>query len=468
MRFFLFLLIAIVLVLPFGGLNVKTCQAGCCGCDPVYAYDAKGEVASAVWVRDQACTATGKILTTLQKGQVVKITDKTDGWYKVIAPNGTVGWSGETFFTITDKALTSSTSSTPSTSTTSSSTLAWLRGYILLQVQEHGEAWYVNPTNFKRYYMKDGPTAYEMMHSFGLGITDADLAKIPKDTDSFTGDTALRNRLSGRILLQVQQHGEAWYIYPKTNKRYYLKDGATAYEIMRYLGLGITNSDLSKLAADNLVLKPYTTSSDTTTPTTSSSIDATFSGANFISSGVQVAGTGNFQKGSVPSGFNYKIVMQQILDRINYERTKRGKPAIVVDQRMVDTASVWANEMHNQGQITHTRLPINMIAREWVWQNFKIGFREDWGWLYENIGGGSYNRASGINESIMNSMDDLFDFYMSEEASNGIHYQTIMHDHLTHVGVGYYFAGNNDSGNLYTVLHYGGLNGNIGVIDKIW
>jgi uncharacterized protein YkwD len=68
----------------------------------------------------------------------------------------------------------------------------------------------------------------------------------------------------------------------------------------------------------------------------------------------------------------------------------------------------------------------------------------------------------------MKSMDTLFDYYMSEEASNGIHYQTIMHDHLTHVGVGYYFDGNNDTGKLYTVLHYGGLNGNIGVIDKTW
>ncbi|MCX6746130.1 MAG: SH3 domain-containing protein, partial [Candidatus Parcubacteria bacterium] len=154
------------------GLLPLASQAGCCGCDPVYAYDAKGEVKSAVWVRDQACVATGAIIDTLKAGEVVKITDKTDGWYKVISPRGKVGWSGETFFTITDKALTSSTSISSSsssnsttTTTTSSSTLAWLKGYILLQVQEHGEAWYVNPTNFKRYYMKDGPTAYEMMRS---------------------------------------------------------------------------------------------------------------------------------------------------------------------------------------------------------------------------------------------------------------------------------------------------------------
>jgi len=469
------------------GLLPLVSQAGCCGCDPVYAYDAKGEVISAVWVRDQACVATGAIIDTLKAGEVVKITDKTDGWYKIVSPRGKVGWSGEQFFTITDKALTGSTSTTPTTTTTanpatdptySSSTLAWLKGYILLQVQEHGEAWYVNPPDFKRYYMKDGPTAYEMMRSFGLGITDSDLAGIPavadttqmKNSSSICSSNSLASRLKGKILLQVQQHGEAWYVYPKTCRRIYMKDGAAAYEIMRYLGLGITNTDLSKLASATLVLKPYTTSNDNTGSSGSgnSTIDQTFVGAGFISSGIQIAGTGLFQKGSVPSGFNYKVVMQHILDRINYERTKRGKPAIVSDQRMSDTASVWANEMHNQGQITHTRLPVNMIAREWVWQNFKIGFREDWGWLYENIGGGSYNRSSGINESIMNSMDDLFDFYMSEEATNGIHYQTIMHDHLTHVGVGYYFDGGNDSGNLYTVLHYGGLNSNVAMIDKVW
>jgi uncharacterized protein YkwD len=360
----------------------------------------------------------------------------------------------------------------PLASNASSDTLSWLKGYILLQVQEHGEAWYVDPLTFKRYYMKDGPTAYEMMRSFGLGITDADLAKIPTDTDSFTGDTSLRNRLSGRILLQVQQHGEAWYVYPKTNKRYYLKDGAAAYEIMRYLGLGITNANLNLLATAVLNIMPVSSANNSAgtnaNAANSSSIDQTFVGAKFISSGPLIPGDGTFQKGSVPSGFNYKIVMQHILDRINYERTKRGHAAIVSDQRMIDTSSVWAEQMYKQGQITHTRLPVNMIAREWVWQNFKIGFFEDWGWLYENIGGGSYSRSDGINESIMKSMDTLFDYYMSEEASNGIHYQTIMHDHLTHVGVGYYFDGNNDTGKLYTVLHYGGLNGNIGVIDETW
>lgn len=478
----------IILFLILGLLLPLISQAGCCGCDPVYSYDAKGEVKSAVWVRDQACVATGAIIDTLKVGEVVQITDKTDGWYKVISPRGKVGWSGETFFTITDKALTTSSSSTPSTSstpsataTTSSGSLAWLKGYILLQVQQHGEAWYVNPTDFKRYYMKDGPTAYEMMRSFGLGITDSDLVGIPsvsdttamKNSSSICSANSLASRLKGKILLQVQQHGEAWYVYPKTCRRIYMKDGAAAYEIMRFLGLGITDIDLAKLASSEIPLIPYANDNSSNSSTPSTTINEGTdsrcgSKPGFTSSGSQIAGTGLFQKGSVPSDFNYKIVTQHILDRINYERTKRGKPAIISDQRMADTAAVWANEMHNQGQITHTRLPVNMIARVWVWNNFKIDFCEDWGWLYENIGGGSYSRNQGINESVMASMDTLFDYYMSEEASNGIHYQTIMHDHLTHVGVGYYFDGNNDSGQLYTVLHYGGLYGNVPIIDKTW
>lgn len=54
-----------------------------------------------------------------------------------------------------------------------------LKGSILLQVQQHGEAWYVNPADGKKYYMKDGAAAYSMMRKFGKGITDADLDKIP-------------------------------------------------------------------------------------------------------------------------------------------------------------------------------------------------------------------------------------------------------------------------------------------------
>lgn len=65
-------------------------------------------------------------------------------------------------------------------------------------------------------------------------------------------DVKLVNRLKGQILLQVQQYGEAWYLNPKDGKRYYLKDGVSAYEILRKFGLGISNADLEKIPVGTL------------------------------------------------------------------------------------------------------------------------------------------------------------------------------------------------------------------------
>lgn len=130
-----------------------------------------------------------------------------------------------------------------------------LHGRILLQVDQHGEAWYVKPDDSRRYYMRDGNTAYSMMRYFGLGITDADLNQIPtvespeemNASTSVCNSNAIANRVKGEILLQVEQHGEAWYVDPEKCRRIYLKDGDAAYQIMRYLGLGITDADLEKL-----------------------------------------------------------------------------------------------------------------------------------------------------------------------------------------------------------------------------
>lgn len=119
-----------------------------------------------------------------------------------------------------------------------------LSGKILLQVESHGEAWYVDPVTLKRYYMKDGNAAYEMLRKFGLGVTDNDLQKIPTEDSTDKGNIVFINKMKGKILLQVQQHGEAWYVNPKDGKRYYLKNGDEAYRIMRILGLGISNKDL--------------------------------------------------------------------------------------------------------------------------------------------------------------------------------------------------------------------------------
>jgi len=135
-----------------------------------------------------------------------------------------------------------------------------LKGKILLQVESRGEAWYVNPADGQRYYMKDGSAAYQMMRVFSLGITDENLHKIPsvanitemKNSTSICTQNALANQLKGKILLQVESHGETWYVDPVKCRTIYMKDGTVAYDIMRFLGLGITNNDLSKIPEGSL------------------------------------------------------------------------------------------------------------------------------------------------------------------------------------------------------------------------
>ena len=131
-----------------------------------------------------------------------------------------------------------------------------LSGQILLQVEEHGEAWYIKPEDGLRYYMKDGSVAYEMMRYFGLGITDLDLNLIPSvlgttemnNLTSVCSTNSLANRLKGNILLQVQQHGEAWYVHPPNGRRYYLGRPSDAFAIMRSSGLGITDANLNTIS----------------------------------------------------------------------------------------------------------------------------------------------------------------------------------------------------------------------------
>lgn len=179
-----------------------------------------------------------------------------------------------------------------------------VKGRILLQIEEHGEAWYVDPVSENKFYMRNGTAAFEIMKAFGLGIKNDDIDKIPigykkslytgKDSDldgipdamevaingnpykintnnepyddmlklllgqkldsynNYQYNQSIINKLKGKILLQVELNGEAWYVNPTDSKRYFLGDPDTAYNIMRYLSLGITNNDLRRIQVGEL------------------------------------------------------------------------------------------------------------------------------------------------------------------------------------------------------------------------
>jgi hypothetical protein len=116
-----------------------------------------------------------------------------------------------------------------------------LKGKILLQVQSHGEAWYVNPDSQSRFYLGRPADAFRVMREQGLGVSN-------KDFDSFYG--AAPARLAGKILLKVESKGEAYYVNPADLKMYYLGRPADAFSVMRNLGLGITDNNLALISVD--------------------------------------------------------------------------------------------------------------------------------------------------------------------------------------------------------------------------
>lgn len=115
-------------------------------------------------------------------------------------------------------------------------------GYILLQVERNGEAWYVYPTDGNRYYLGRPDDAFAIMKKLALGARH----------DIIAGTDIFPARLSGLILIDVDRNGEAYYIYPKDNKKYYLGRPADAFRIMSNLGQGIADSGLVNIPVGDI------------------------------------------------------------------------------------------------------------------------------------------------------------------------------------------------------------------------
>lgn len=175
---------------------------------------------------------------------------------------------------------------------------ARLKGKILLQVESKGEAWYINPKDSKKYSLGKPTDAFGLMKKLGVGISNVDISKIPVADASLSGEDTDGDGLSdaiedaigtdktkadtdgdgysdknelisgydpvkisiklptdinfatkqkGKILIQIQQRGEAWYVNPNNGKRYFLGRPSDAFNVMRGLAVGITNANLAKV-----------------------------------------------------------------------------------------------------------------------------------------------------------------------------------------------------------------------------
>lgn len=181
-----------------------------------------------------------------------------------------------------------------------------LKGRIVLKAESKGEAYYISPTSKIMYYLSRPTDAFTIMRKLALGISNSDINKIPlgfinppnppfqggiipggqadtdqdglndmleesigtsinnkdSDNDSYSDydelltnysplvknrklelDNNLAKKLKGKIILQVESKGEAWYINPVDLKRYYMARPIDAFTLMRVMGVGVSNRD---------------------------------------------------------------------------------------------------------------------------------------------------------------------------------------------------------------------------------
>lgn len=114
-----------------------------------------------------------------------------------------------------------------------------LKGSILLQVENSGQAWYVNPQDLKRYYLGQPEDAFKVMRKLGLGVKHVVIKK-----SNFSS-------LLGKILIDTDDKGKAYFINPKNKKAYFLGRPSDAYRVMNDIGIGISNQDIRKIALEN-------------------------------------------------------------------------------------------------------------------------------------------------------------------------------------------------------------------------
>ncbi len=119
-----------------------------------------------------------------------------------------------------------------------------LSGYILLQEERNNEVWYVNPDDLKKYFLGRPEDIGEVMAKLGLGTTH----------DFITSQVKFSDNVLGKILIDTEDNGKAYYIYPEDRKAYYLDEPEAALAIIYALGKGISNEDIRKIDVGNIRL----------------------------------------------------------------------------------------------------------------------------------------------------------------------------------------------------------------------
>lgn len=117
---------------------------------------------------------------------------------------------------------------------------AQLSGRIVIQTEEQGQAWYIDPTRSNQRVALNGPnTAFQIMSNSSLGISNSDFNSIQGDVPA---------RLEGRFLIKTEDQGQIYYANPVDDSLVKISGPGGAHSLVQMVGLGISNSDLNRIA----------------------------------------------------------------------------------------------------------------------------------------------------------------------------------------------------------------------------
>ncbi len=301
-------------------------------------------------------------------------------------------------------------------------------GQIVLQVEENGEAWYIDPSDKTRYYLGRGDGAVRVLSNRRVDISEQDFAKLKsgKDKDIIA-------KYLGRIVSSPDELGRLYYLSPGNNKLYGLSDWSDTYKMMRDVGVGITTKDLNTITV-------------ATASKTSPTFDDEYRGGVLPS---------RYQKGMTLKNVSNSVLAHYWTEKINNVRRGMGENEIHANQMLVDTATEWATEIGENRNPTNDR-ENNQVVHDWIATRLLANgvneindryFLEQIGWTVvdDSIKGG------------YDAIDAIFEKYMEDSTSPG-GYNPIHASAWDSIGVGFNFQKTHDDKiMMYMVSHIANL-----------
>ncbi|MEI7498004.1 MAG: CAP domain-containing protein [Candidatus Falkowbacteria bacterium] len=191
-----------------------------------------------------------------------------------------------------------------------------LRGRILIQVEGKGQAWYINPTDQKRYFLSNLPDTLQVISQVGWKKSSEQLNKIL--------DSKNKRQLAGRFVI-ISNKPNTYYFYNQSLIEYSFHSGGEAVKLYRKIGLPISNKNLAKIPIGFI----------TSTPTSNPSLTQKSTSSPLLT-----------------------LMAKQIHDKVNIERVKFGFGKLTWNDELAETARLHSQDQANENQsiIIQTKL----------------------------------------------------------------------------------------------------------------